>query len=259
MASSMRDLKLFMAAIRRLESGSYNGNYAAVGVPTESLGRALGAYQIMSANWGSWARQAGIAGADWRDSSAQDTVAEHKFTQYFNRYQDWGLVAIAWFGGPGAANKAEDNFASVAGRTDVLGTSIGKYVSLIETYMDKAPDVYKTPDRKLVDFEGIDPGQPGRRFVAEAVDTSLNPTFDAQAFLDEYLSRTGTPEEAPVPQIRAPLVGMLELLSNQIAGGQRMSISDASARVKELSLQQLDEVEPETVGPEGEETQEVPI
>lgn len=132
------ELEIFMAAIRRLESGSFAGDYSVAkeSLRHSTLGIPLGAYQIMSANWGPWSREAGIAGADWRDPTAQDFVARYKFKQYYEQYGDWRLVAIAWFAGPGGANKAaRDGLASLSNTSDMLGTSVPKYVELIDKYM----------------------------------------------------------------------------------------------------------------------------
>ena len=139
----------FMASIRRLESGSYEGRYAAQG-PYVNSGmyagqQAYGAYQIMPGNWNAWAREAGLPNADIRDPAAQDAVARYKFTQYYQKYQDWNLVAIAWFAGGSRADKAmAAGITSVAGIADVTGTTIAKYVEKINQYMDEVPDQYQT-------------------------------------------------------------------------------------------------------------------
>ena len=136
---AMDQLETFMAAIRKLESGSLEGNYTAIGVPTRTGHRARGAYQIMEQYWDGWAAEAGIAGADWRDPLAQDRVARYKFTQYYERYGDWRLVAIAWFAGPGRANTvAAQGIDKVANIADANGTTIGKYVQVITNNMQEA-------------------------------------------------------------------------------------------------------------------------
>jgi len=94
----------FMAGIRRLESGSFQGNYSAVGRPVRG-DRAIGAYQIMSRYWDSWASAAGIPGASWSDPVAQDHVARHVMQQYYDRFQNWDLVALAWYAGASTARK----------------------------------------------------------------------------------------------------------------------------------------------------------
>lgn len=241
MADSYVDIRTFMAAIRRLESGAYSGDYSAVGPQTQTLGRALGAYQIMSANWAGWAREAGMAGADWRSREAQDYVAEYKFTQYWNAYQDWGLVAIAWFGGPGAANKARDEgISSVGNRTDVLGTSIFSYVDDIRAYMENAPAGYRPNSHMeaLRRLEGVSMG-PGRPPNVPMGD--LSSVYSSPAFmLEEYLARQQAGEAVDAPPVREPIKAMLNTLSNAIAGGQRTYLKDALGVVKSRSEELLE-------------------
>ena len=157
---ALSEIELFMAAIRRLESGSFDGNYtvAKESLRHSTMGVPLGAYQIMSANWPSWSAQAGIPGASWQSKAAQDRVARHKMTQYYNTFGDWRLVAIAWFGGPGAAKKAAaQGLDSVGGRKDVLGTSISGYVKQIVSYMHEAADRGYGPTTRPDVEERLDP------------------------------------------------------------------------------------------------------
>lgn len=126
----MEELPAFMASIRNIESGSPQGNYGEMGIPTK-YGRALGAYQIMSKNWPSWAAEAGLPGANWRDPRAQDAVAEYWFRKYYARYGRWDLVAAAWLGGPGTADRLARGDRSVLQRKDGLGTSIQRYMEKV--------------------------------------------------------------------------------------------------------------------------------
>lgn len=127
-------LEAFAKAIRQLESG---GNYSAVGPRHPTMGRALGAYQIMESNWGPWAREAGIPGANWRDRENQDTVAMNKFQQYFEQFKDWAAVAVSWFAGPGRAQRYMQDPSSVGGISDVLGTTVASYVQRIMSTMQQ--------------------------------------------------------------------------------------------------------------------------
>lgn len=251
MADSFLDLRTFMAAIRRLESGSYAGKYDALGVVTSSGDRARGAYQIMATNWDWWAQEAGIPGADWRDPQAQDWVAEFKFTQYFNRYKSWDLVAIAWFGGPGAANKAEQDFGSVSGRQDALGTSIGQYVGLIEKYMENAPAGYSIK-RDLLEHEMTSPGSAGPPATYTMGGVYSSPDF----MYDEWLKRYGGDVEteqagdAQVRNVNSTLAGLFTTLADTMAGGRRTTLQEASARVKELALDTVPEAASDMTGGE---------
>lgn len=123
-------LQSFKAAIAKTESGGEAEPYKATG-PSQhrTLGWARGKYQIMDANWENWRGPAGWGGAHWSNPEAQEAVADEMFSQYFRKYGRWDLVAIAWFGGEGAANKARDNgIGSVANRSDGYNT-IPEYVS----------------------------------------------------------------------------------------------------------------------------------
>ena len=53
--NNLDELEVFMAAIRRLESGSFQGNYTIHGpVNPGGLGTAKGAYQIIDGTWGGY-------------------------------------------------------------------------------------------------------------------------------------------------------------------------------------------------------------
>lgn len=88
-------LAQFMAGLRQVEhSGSYDWSPNSIG--------ARGAYQFMS--YEAWAQEAGVNPND-HSPQAQDTVAAFKLRQYLRAYHgDWGMVAAAWFGGPGGAH-----------------------------------------------------------------------------------------------------------------------------------------------------------
>ena len=143
---ALDQLDTFAETIKLQES---SGDYNAIG-PVTKYGRALGAYGIVEANWKKWAKQAGIPGADWHDPRAQDKVAKYKMTEYYNKYNSWDLVAIAWFAGPGNADIVmrntdlqplmlkEDakNLPNIMTYQDVLGKSVGDYVNDIMTNMN---------------------------------------------------------------------------------------------------------------------------
>jgi hypothetical protein len=141
--------------MEKLGSFESSGNYSAVGPPTGVLGNGLGRYQIMSSNWASWAREAGIPGADWRDPVAQDKVAAYKLTQYYNQFGSWDMVAVAWFAGPGnAAEAVSQGLDSVGRLRDILGTTVTKYVEATAGQLEQR-----------------EAEQPGPRFDSRGVDT----------------------------------------------------------------------------------------
>lgn len=88
----MNQINLFLARLRDNES---KGSYSHFGED----GERLGAYGISPANWRRWTAQYGLTGAPWQNKSAQDSVAHQKVAEYYNRYGNWELVALAWWGG----------------------------------------------------------------------------------------------------------------------------------------------------------------
>lgn len=98
--TSSNALEDFMAATREVESG---GDYGI----TNSIG-AYGAYQFMPGTWASAAAMAGIDPSD-RSPAAQDAAARALMSRYYQMYGDWQLVAVAWHGGEGLANRYKGN------------------------------------------------------------------------------------------------------------------------------------------------------
>lgn len=93
----------------------------------------LGAYGILDINWKKWAKEAGLEGADWHDPVAQDTVARFKVQQYFNRFNSWDAVSVAWFAGPNKAKELVNNGTINFDEADVNGQSIKDYVDEMNT------------------------------------------------------------------------------------------------------------------------------
>jgi len=97
-------LESVLAGVRKVESGSYQGDYQMRG-PRYNGRTYYGAYQMPADDWGTWAAYAGIAGADMRSPAAQDAVAASMLLGYYDRFQSWDLAAMAWYAGPGEAGK----------------------------------------------------------------------------------------------------------------------------------------------------------
>lgn len=95
------DINEFMNRIAGVESGNPNAVNKDSG--------AHGTYQIMPANWGPWAAEAGLGRDAPKTAANQERVARFKMQQYFNQYKDWGAVAAAWYGGGRAAAKYAAN------------------------------------------------------------------------------------------------------------------------------------------------------
>jgi hypothetical protein len=109
----------YAGAISSIESG---GNYREIGPNTGSMGRALGKYQVMSANVGPWSKE--VLGREVtpqefiNDPKLQDAVFEGKFGQYVQKYGPDG-AARAWFAG----EKGMKN----PNAKDAFGTTVDEY------------------------------------------------------------------------------------------------------------------------------------
>ena len=90
--------------------------------------QALGGYGILDINWDKWAKEAGFEGADWHDPKAQDAVAKYKVQQYFDRFNSWDAVSVAWFAGPNKAKELVSNGTIDYDKADSNGTTIKQYV-----------------------------------------------------------------------------------------------------------------------------------
>lgn len=231
-----------MGSIRALESGGGNpaGDYGAMGVPTK-YGRALGAYQIMSDFWDDWAKEAGYAGASWRDPAVQDAVARYKMDQYFAAYGRWDAVAVAWFAGPG---RVDDYLAGkdLSAITDALGTSVPKYANYIATKMQEvaqmdpnSPGLTGGSRGSGVSMEqgglveGQQPGAPVEEMEGTPAGTGMTWQFDDPLKDTGDAFAAGPGEEVEEPEPLKPeaspdeIVSMLlDTISHDIAGGERL-------------------------------------
>ncbi|APG91158.1 phage tail length tape measure family protein [Sinorhizobium americanum] len=124
-------INAYAKAIQSIESG---GNYGALGPITRSGDRAYGAYQVMGANIGPWSEAAlgrRLSASEFlRDPSAQDSIFNHRFGGYVDKYGASG-AAQAWFGGPGSVGKGGMG-------ADILGTTGNAYVAKFNNALEKA-------------------------------------------------------------------------------------------------------------------------
>ena len=131
-------LDTYAAAIRKIESGSYGGNYGAAG-PVVTSGmyagdRAYGAYQVMGNNIASWTKE--VLGQSMTisqflgDKMAQDKVFYAKFGQSVDKYGSVADAISVWFSGRplAAAGNASDGYNTVP-----------SYVSKVQSAADAYP------------------------------------------------------------------------------------------------------------------------
>lgn len=211
--AEMTQIDAFMASIRRIESGSFAGNYQAV----NRQSGARGAYQIMPQYWDEWARAAGLQHARWTDPRAQDAVARHRMGYYFSQLGDWRLVAIAWFAGMSRAKKAKaEGIQTVGDIKDVIGTSVAEYVDRMTSGMG---EYIESVGGLALDF-GPSYQNQDYEFLTN------NPTASIAEYLAAQEQGVNTPQG---PTVRDSLVGMLDTMSNAIAGGTRTVIGQRMA------------------------------
>lgn len=123
----------FMAAIVAQES---NGDPKAENARTGANGYT----QIMPDNWPRWSKEAlGYEAPNTPENQVK--VSRYKMQQYYDAYEDWSAVAVAWFAGPGRAARYDDGDRSVLHLSDGHWT-VGKYVSNMQANIGKV-DPYK--------------------------------------------------------------------------------------------------------------------
>ncbi|MDG3575731.1 tape measure protein [Rhizobium sp. YJ-22] len=132
-------LDTWAAAIRKIESGSYEGNYGAIG-PLVRKGqyagqRAIGAYQVMPGNVPSWTKEAlgysMTAKQFLLDRAAQDKVVLSRLQGSFDKFGNWiDAASVHFSGGPLKSAKP--------GQNDGYNT-VPKYLSMVNSAADKYP------------------------------------------------------------------------------------------------------------------------
>lgn len=105
--------ELYRQAISKIESGSYAGNYSAIGPMTRTGDRAYGRYQVMGANVPSWTEQhygQRLTPSQFlANQKAQDSVFDGEFGSYVSKYGE-GPAATKWFTGSHIAKGRSDGY-----------------------------------------------------------------------------------------------------------------------------------------------------
>jgi len=126
------------ALLMRESTNNYEAEHKASVIEDYETGKpirvqALGGYGILDINFPIWAKQAGLKGfsmadSDWKDPKAQDTIAKYKVQEYFNKFQSWDAVSVAWFAGENKAKELLRNGTIDYDKADSNGTTIKQYV-----------------------------------------------------------------------------------------------------------------------------------
>ncbi len=233
-----QELVAFMESIKEQENAG--GNYLLKHRPTTIIGydgnpvkvQALGAYGILDINWDKWSEQAGYKGADWRIPEMQDIVAAYKFTEYYNKYGSWDLVAVAWYAGPARANKAKNmgldsvsNIENIEGFgpnvQEYVNSVMGKYENnlesasnpTVESYVSQSEQPTVTPNIAIQNNNITPTSNPMEKYAADilaALVPRRNLEFEAQV-----PEEVGDIEEAKIKTDirREESIGMQDLLN----------------------------------------------
>jgi len=126
------------ALLMRESTNNYEAKHKASVIEDYATGKpirvqALGGYGILDINFPIWAKQAGLkdfsmADEDWKDPKAQDTIAKYKVQEYFNKFNSWDAVSVAWFAGENKAKELMRNGTIDYDKADSNGTTIKQYV-----------------------------------------------------------------------------------------------------------------------------------
>jgi len=120
-------LNALAGALRKGESGSFDGNYTAISKfpgsdSASAMDKAYGAYQVKGSNIAAWTQkflgQAMTPAEFLKNPAAQDAVFRGQMSQMIQQYGVAGALR-AWYGGPAAANGSRDGATDQNGKTTV--------------------------------------------------------------------------------------------------------------------------------------------
>lgn len=133
------------ALLMRESTNNYEAKHKASVIEDFATGKpirvqALGGYGILDINFEKWAEQAGLKDfsmedEDWKDPVAQDTIAKYKVQEYFNKFNSWDAVSVAWFAGENRAKELLRNGTIDYDKADSNGTTIKQYVDSMNNFI----------------------------------------------------------------------------------------------------------------------------
>lgn len=169
-------LDVWAAGIRKIESGSYAGNYGAVGPVTSRGDRAYGAYQVMGANISTWTKE--VLGQSLSikeflaDQSAQDKIFYAKFSQSADKFGSMADATSVWFSGRpiSRAGNASDGYNTVPQYVGKVQSAVDAYPgSLRQGVSDGVVDANRRVQQNAT-MQGMDsPGATGQMGKLEAL------------------------------------------------------------------------------------------
>jgi len=159
------------ALLMRESTNNYEAKHKASIIEDYATGKpirvqALGGYGILDINFEKWAEQAGLQefsmeDEDWKDPVAQDTIARYKVQEYFNKYNSWDAVSIAWFSGEGNANELVRNGTIDYTQADSNGVNIKDYVASMNNLISEELMNIEVPTNNDMLYRG-EPKGPSR-------------------------------------------------------------------------------------------------
>lgn len=113
--------------------------------------QALGAYGILDIEFNTIVKAAakkenieGFGNYNWKEENwesqkVQDMAAKYLAEKYFDDYKSWDLVRVAWFGGPGRANKINNKTNTLEEMPQNIQDDLSKFKTYLNEEIDKAP------------------------------------------------------------------------------------------------------------------------
>lgn len=227
----------------RVESGSPEGNYAALGPTLKSGDRAYGKYQVMGANIPSWTKQAlgrSMTPEEFLASpEAQEKVFENQFQRNFKKYGTVEDAASVWFSGRPLAQ------ATKAGARDI-NMGVPEYVQKVVGGMEPVRNVPTAP------LTGVNPSlralteQPVNAMVAPLppVNAMAAPVQMPQAVTAPAPTPMAQPA-APMAQPAAPVVAAsakFEPLTPDYPGVKKFSVGTEKQVAQDTAINMLNKV-----------------
>ncbi|MET4184961.1 hypothetical protein ABIB94_007090 [Bradyrhizobium sp. JR7.2] len=242
--SAPRTSSRYADAISTVESG---GNYREVGPHTGSMGRALGKYQVMSANVGPWSKE--ILGREVSpgefisDPKIQDAIFEGKFGQYVDKYGPDG-AARAWFAG----EKGMKN----PNAKDVFGTTVAEYSRRFNKALPPqdargAVEQFGADQPEAMAFAATDkpnasPAKPEAKNFFDQFDAAPAATAPRGRTTDRLYVSPAKPEpKEAVPGSAAPDRGVVDATARGVASGLSSGFIDEMAGVRNAGSDKIPE------------------
>ena len=156
---------------------------------------------MRASNFAAWASELGYAGADWRDPEVMEVVVTGKINEYYQRYGDWKLVALAWMAGTELADAAVDE-PTIGTKNTWMGETVDQLANNVMDAMQAAPEKYAG--------------------VAAPIDMPYTPG-------EQRAEKPPFGAEAQQMDAKTQLVSLFEAQGTDLAGGKRVDYRQIGA------------------------------